>query len=153
VATRRLTACGTADPELAWERYERISLWPTWSPQISRVRADQPRIAAGVEGVVVAPGGLALPFTVSHVDREAHTWSWTVRLGPVAMALSHEVHPEPGGSGTSALMAGPGPLLLAYAPLAWVALRRLVAGQRRPGPLRWALLRTSRRRRRAAPPR
>lgn len=32
VATRRLSARGRAAPQLAWQRYEQIALWPTWSP-------------------------------------------------------------------------------------------------------------------------
>ena len=39
----------------------------------------------------------------------------------------YEVHAEPRGSGTVLVMEGPDPVLLGYAPLAWVALRRLVA--------------------------
>ncbi len=127
MATRRLGARGRAAPELAWERYEQIALWPTWSPQIRRVTADQPRIALGVTGVVGVPGGLGLPFTVTAVDAATRTWTWVVRLGPVVMTLNHEVHSEGPGSGTVLVMEGPDPVLLGYAPVAWVALRRLVA--------------------------
>ena len=127
MATRRLTARGGAAPELAWERYARIALWPTWSPQIRRVEADGERIAVGVRGTVRVPGGLEVPFTVTALDPSSRAWSWVVRLGPVAMTLHHEVHPDGNGSGTSLLMEGPGPVLLAYSAVAWVALRRLTA--------------------------
>lgn len=127
MATRRLQARGAATPADAWRRYEHIALWPTWSPQIRRVSADAPRIAVGVRGRVHLPGGLGLPFTVTAVDPVQHSWSWVVQLGPTALTLGHEVHAEEGGSGTSTVMEGPDPVLLAYAPLAWVALRLLVA--------------------------
>ena len=127
MATRRLRAHGAAHPDVAWERYDLIALWPTWSPQIRRVRADAPRIALGVRGTVGVPGGLGLPFTVTAVDPAARTWSWVVHLGPVVMTLNHEVHADGPGSGTLLVMEGPDPVLLAYAPIAWVALRRLVA--------------------------
>lgn len=127
MATRRLSARGAAVPERAWERYERIALWPTWSPQIRRVEADAERIALGVTGTVWTPVGLGLPFTVTGVDDAARTWSWVVRMGPVSMTLQHEVYADAAGSGTLLVLEGPDPVLLAYAPLAWIALRRLVA--------------------------
>lgn len=128
MATRRLRAHGAVDPAVAWERFDLIALWPTWSPQIRRVSADAPRIALGVGGSIGVPGGLQLPFTVTGVDPVARTWSWVVRLGPVAMTLNHEVHADGPGSGTVLVMEGPDAVLLGYAPLAWLALRRLVAG-------------------------
>lgn len=127
MGTRRLSARGRTAPDVAWERYERIALWPTWSPQIRRVTADEPRIGAGVHGRVGVPGGLELPFTITAVDAATRTWTWVVQLGPVTMTLNHEVHADACGSGTLLVMEGPGLVLLAYAPLAWVALRRLVA--------------------------
>ncbi|WP_375423237.1 SRPBCC family protein [uncultured Friedmanniella sp.] len=127
MAVRRLRARGQASPAVVWERYERIALWPTWSPQIWRVEADAPRIGAGVHGTVVVPGGLGLPFTVTAVDPAARSWTWVVRLGPVALTLTHAVQAAAVGSGTTLMMEGPGALLLGYAPVAGVALRRLVA--------------------------
>lgn len=127
MSTRRLTARGAASPELAWERYDRIALWPTWSPQISGVETDAERIAVGVRGTVRALGGLGVAFTVLAVDHAARRWSWAVRLGPVSMTLHHEVHADQDGSGTSMLMEGLAPVVLAYAPVAWFALRRLVS--------------------------
>ena len=127
MTTRRLSAVGTAEPAVAWERYAVIDAWPTWSPQIVGVETAAERIALGVSGRVHVVGGLRLPFAVTAHDEQARTWSWVVRLGPVAMTLNHEVHAEPRGSGTVLVMEGPDPVLLGYAPLAWVALRRLVA--------------------------
>jgi hypothetical protein len=127
VTTRRLSAAGSADPALAWQRYAELSAWPTWSPQIVGVESAAARIALGVGGRVHVLGGLRLPFTITAHDERARTWSWVVRLGPVAMTLNHEVHAHPRGSRTVLVMEGPDPVLLGYGPLAWVALRRLVA--------------------------
>jgi polyketide cyclase/dehydrase/lipid transport protein len=127
VTTRRLSAVGAAEPAVTWGRYAVIGAWPTWSPQIVGVETAAERIALGVSGRVHVVGGLRLPFAITAHDEQARTWSWVVRLGPVAMTLNHEVHAEPQGSGTVLVMEGPDPVLLGYAPLAWVALRRLVA--------------------------
>jgi hypothetical protein len=71
------------------------------------------------------PPGLA--FRVLAVDARARTWSWRVQLGPLALVLEHGVRePTHGGSETWLRMSGPMPLLLSYAPLAQLALRRLV---------------------------
>lgn len=127
MATHRLAAAGAADPSTAWQRYVEIAAWRTWAPHILRTDADAGQIAVGVTGRVHVLGGLRLPFTVTAVDPAARSWSWVVRLGPVALTLHHAVRAHPRGSATLLVMEGPQPVLLAYAPLAWVALRRLVA--------------------------
>ncbi len=124
---RRLEAHGPVDPATAWERYAEIAAWCTWSPQIRRVEADSARIAPGTTGVVHALGGLRVPFTVTTVEEAARTWSWVVRVGPVGLTLHHAVHPQDGGAGTVLVLEGPAVVLLGYAPVAWLALRRLVA--------------------------
>jgi len=72
-------------------------------------------------------GGLRVPFTITAVDPHERTWSWVARLGPVPLTLDHEVHAHRRGSSTALTMEGPAPVILGYAPLAWVALRRLVS--------------------------
>ena len=128
MAVRRLTAEGPAPVGLAWQRYAEIARWPEWSPQILRVEADAERIARGVTGTVHAFGGLRLGFTITDVDVVARRWSWLVRCGPVQMDLHHDVRAVPGGgSATGLVLQGPAAVVALYAPLAWVALRRLVA--------------------------
>lgn len=127
MATRRLEAIGTASPEVAWGRYLQIAAWPTWSPQISRVTASAERIGGGLTGRVYLPGGLGLPFTITAVNAQARSWSWVVRLGLVKLTMNHEVHAHTRGSVASLVMEGPDVVLLAYVPLAWVALHKLVA--------------------------
>jgi hypothetical protein len=127
IATHRLSAAGAADPALAWRRYVEIGAWPGWSPHIVGVDADADRIAPGVSGRVHVLGGLRVPFTVTAVDAQERTWSWVVRLGPVPLTLDHAVSTHRRGSSTMLTMEGPAPVVLGYVPLAWVALRRLVA--------------------------
>jgi hypothetical protein len=127
MATLRLRAAGPADPEMAWRRYVELGAWRTWAPHILGVDADAERLALGVRGRVHVLAGLRVPFTVTAVDLPDRTWSWVARLGPVALSLSHAVRAQGRGSATVLVMDGPALVLLGYAPLAWVALRRLVA--------------------------
>ncbi len=126
-STLTLHASGPVVPAEAWDRYLRMERWSQWAPQIRGVESGAALIAAGVTGRVRAPLGLAVPFRVTDVDVDARRWSWTVRVGPVSLALLHWVSAGPdGGSTTGLRMRGPLPLLAGYAPLAQVALSRLV---------------------------
>ncbi|GAA0320337.1 SRPBCC family protein [Kineococcus aurantiacus] len=112
-------ARGTRPAGQAWEDYARPARWPSWSPQVRRVRASAERIAPGVTGTVNF-----VPFTVTAVDEAAMTWSWRV----AGIDLQHAVRATPGGCLTT--FEGP----LPYLPFAWPALRRLVSGRRQePG--------------------
>jgi hypothetical protein len=152
-------ASGPIPVPTAWERYERVELWPRWAPQIRSVTTTgpttppttppaasatrSPRLAAGLTGRIVGPLGVWVEFTVLDVDREAHRWAWQVRRGPLALHLEHGVEPAAGGrtvrrpeditqpaasAGSRAwlVVSGPAPVVLGYAPAAWIALRRLV---------------------------
>src|SRR6478609_8369018 len=90
-----ITASGGADPAVAWARYEHLDLWSTWSPQIQEVIAATQRISPGLNGLVVGPLGVRVPFEVLTVDAEAMEWTWHVRLGPVHATLDHVVRPSP----------------------------------------------------------
>ncbi|HSK26424.1 MAG TPA: SRPBCC family protein [Jiangellales bacterium] len=130
--TITLEARGDASPDTVWERYAEPARWPGWSPQIRRVELDgrRDRLAPGLTGAVHSYGPVPVRFTVSAVDEDARTWSWTVSVGPVHLALDHSVAPDDrvDGRGTLTTLAahGPWPVLLAYAPLARLALGRLV---------------------------
>ncbi len=122
--TLTLRAAGTASPEVAWERYDNLDLWSTWSPQVQRVQAEHRRLRPGLEGAVVGPVGVRVPFVVTEVgDR---SWSWDVRPAGLRLTLHHLVLPHPGGSLTELVVRGPVPVVLGYAPLAQLALGRLV---------------------------
>lgn len=135
---RALAAVGPADPALAWERFADLTAWPEWSPQIRAVSSAEMRLRPGLTGVVHGWGGLEVPFTVESVDEAARRWVWSVRptragvalpgllqhLG--TMRLEHEVAPSGRGTLTTLIVTGAPPVVLAYAPVAEWALRRLV---------------------------
>ena len=118
---------GRATPAVAWGRYENLDLWATWSPQVQEVIAATRRLAPGLTGLVVGPLGVRLPFEVLTVDTAAMEWSWHVRFGFVHATLDHTVRPAPGGGCTSELVIdAPAYAVLAYRPVATLALRSLV---------------------------
>jgi hypothetical protein len=121
-----ITASGGADPAVAWARYENLELWSTWSPQIQEVIAATHRLSPGLNGLVVGPLGVRVPFEVLAVDPEAMEWSWHVRLGPVHARLDHVVRHAPGGCTTEVVIDAPAFAVVGYRPLAALALRRLV---------------------------
>jgi hypothetical protein len=121
-------ASGPVPPDEAWERYAVPALWPTWAPQISRVDATSARLTPGMTGVVHAPLGLRVPFEVLTVDEPGRRWSWRARAVGFTMELLHEVRERAdGGTDTRLEVSGPAPVVLAYLPLATLALTRLVA--------------------------
>ena len=129
-----LAASGPVPPALAWERYDRLCLWPTWSPHLGEVAADvpgeDPRLAPGLTGTVHAPlRAVSARFRVLGVDEAGMTWSWAVRKGPLQVRLTHGVEPGgPDGTGsrTWLVLRGPSPAIIGYAAPARYALHRLV---------------------------
>jgi hypothetical protein len=129
VAVTTISATGTIDPEVAWERYADLDRWATWAPQIRGVDAPSRRLAPGLRGVVRGLGGLVrVPFEVLDVDEQARTWSWRVSVGPVRLRLEHGVEARAGRPGTRTWLRthGPAPVVWAYTPVAFVALQALV---------------------------
>lgn len=131
MATLRLQAHGNAPVTLAWERYADPALWSSWAPQIQRVDTDLERLGPGGTGTVRAGllprPTIGVPFRVLEVDEQARSWAWEVHLGPLRLHLEHDVTARGDGSATSLRVHGPLPVILAYAPVARVALSRLVA--------------------------
>ena len=131
VADLTLRAHGPASVATAWERYADPALWSTWAPQIQAVDTHMERLTPGGSGAVragVTPRPtLGIPFTVLDVDEAARQWSWRARIGPVTLRLEHGVTPHHRGASTWLRVHGPLPVVLGYAPVAWLALCRLVA--------------------------
>ena len=131
MASVTLRARGPVDPATAWERYADPRLWSTWAPQIQRVSTDVERLVAGATGTVHA--GLTswptvpVAFEVLALDETARTWAWRAYLGPVSLRLEHGVTAYGHGSATWLRVHGPLPMVAAYAPVARLALTRLVA--------------------------
>ena len=127
MTTLTLHATGPQAPAEAWERYAVPARWPEWAPQITGVELPVARLTAAVRGRVRGPLGVALPFVVETVGETARRWSWTVSLGPVELHLLHWVSEGPdSGSTTGLRVTGPAPLVVGYAPLAHLAIGRLV---------------------------
>jgi len=131
MAALTLHAHGVAPVTLAWERYADPALWATWAPQIQRVETDMERLVADGSGTVhaglLAWPTLGVPFRVLEVDEAAMEWSWRAHLGPLSLRLEHGVTGHPTGSSTWLRVHGPLPVILGYAPVARIALARLVA--------------------------
>jgi Polyketide cyclase / dehydrase and lipid transport len=127
VTTLTLHATGPVDPAEAWERYAVPVRWPEWSPQITGVDLAADRLVAGASGRVRGPLGVTVPFEVEAVDEVTRRWAWRVHVGPVQVHLLHWVSPAPDGGATTGLrLRGPAPVVMGYAPLALLAIRRLV---------------------------
>ena len=128
----RIEATGPRPVDDAWEQYTRTAAWPEWAPQIRGVRGVTGRIAPGDRGVVHGPFPVRVPFTIVSVDPSARRWTWRVGVGPLAVVLDHGVDAAragtTGGSTAWADVHAPRLLVRAYAPLARLALRRLVGG-------------------------
>jgi hypothetical protein len=134
MTTLYLAATGPRDAEEVWERYARPALWSTWAPQVRRVEVDTERLVGGESGRVHGPLWLSAEFEVDSWDEEAQRWSWTVRpraalLPAVPMPrlhLCHGVRATGAGTLTWLRLDGPLPLVTPYAPVARLALHRLV---------------------------
>lgn len=123
----RVEVVGPASVDEVWRRYTTPGLWADWAPQIRGVDHRPGRIVAGGEGVVRGPLGLRVPFVVEVVDDETMRWVWTPGVGPVRVRMRHGVDPERRGSSAWVEIAAPRLLALPYAPVARLALHRLVA--------------------------
>jgi hypothetical protein len=134
--TMTVTAAGPCPPDEAWDRYVRPRRWPEWSPQIRAVEYPGERLTAGTSGVVRGPGRVPVRFRILSVDESdpaRRRWTWSVRAAGVVLRLDHLVEPrtgaggeQPRGSRTTLTVHGWAPVVVAYLPLAWLALRRLV---------------------------
>ena len=118
-------AAGPAGAPDVWEAYADPQRWPQWAPHIRRVEAIG-RLRPGLEGKVWSVVPAPMSFAVTDVDAKRRRWSWTAALGPLRMRFEHGVDTLAGGSGTWMTMHGPLPVLMIYAPLARIALHRLV---------------------------
>lgn len=134
MTTLYLAATGPRAADEVWERYARPALWSTWSLQVRRVEVDVERLAAGVSGRVVGPLGVSADFEVDSWDEEARHWTWTARPRAAllpgvplpSVRLGHGVRATEAGTLTWLRLTGPPPLVVPYAPVARLALHRLV---------------------------
>jgi hypothetical protein len=89
-------------------------------------RAVQP----GDRGDVLGPVGIRVPFQVTDVDDAGRRWTWRIRVGALTLQGDHGVDAD-GDRGCCAWMRlrGPLPVVVGYAPLAHLALARLVRAE------------------------
>lgn len=128
MASFTIRARGPRSPQEAWERYARPALWSTWSPQIRRVEVDTERLSAGITGRVLGPMGVSADFTVASFDDRGRRWTWSVTPRPLGpnIQMTHGVDSRGDGSETWLELTGPLLVVLGYAPVARLALHRLV---------------------------
>lgn len=129
----RLDATGRLHPEAVWSRYTEPARWPTWAPHLREVDYPLQVVEPGTSGRVTTVGGLVAVFRVDSVDHEARTWSWSVRTGPLRLALDHGVEEhgdddrgDGGGSRAWLVTRALWPVAAGYAPVARWSLQRLV---------------------------
>lgn len=95
----------------------------------ARAVEAEAELRVGMRGRVMPVMGPGVGFVVDAVDHRARTWRWRVRVGPVGMRLWHTVRAgTPIGTEAEVRIDGTAPLVIACAPLARRALRRLVDG-------------------------
>ncbi len=125
-----VSASGAADPDAVWDRYIHPARWPEWSPQIVSVDYPDAAIGVGGAGTVHGPCGVAVSFEILAIDNEKRYWSWRVKIVGISLTLDHDVravHTEKAaGTVTTLAINGPAPLVVGYAPIARLALGRLV---------------------------
>lgn len=97
------------------------------NPQIRGVETSADRLRAGVTGRVQASVGIGVAFVVTDVDPGRHTWSWLVHVAGRWFTLHHGLMAVAMGTRATLAIEGPAALVLPYAPVARLALRRLVA--------------------------
>lgn len=135
-----VSAAGPASVQMVWDRYVTPEIWPGWAPHIQAVSYPYPTLAPGTVGELRGPAGARLDFRIDAVDEMARRWSWTVsRRWPAPtvglraqVRMDHGVQGESrqgsvGGSRAWVRMHLPAPVALLYAPLARIALSRLVS--------------------------
>ena len=104
-----------------WEAYAEPARWHEWAPQIRAVRPLE-RIRPGLRGEVEGLLGVRVRFEVTVVDEAARCWTWRVHVGLATLTIAHEV----ADGRTALVLDGPRPVIVVYAPVARLALSRLV---------------------------
>lgn len=121
-------AHGPSRPDDVWRRFTTPGTWHTWAHLIQGVECSDDVLAEGSTGTVHGPGGVPVGFTVTAIDADLRSWSWTVGVRFAEVAMDHFVLPAPGG-GARAVLRVPGrssAVLQPYRLPATRALRRLV---------------------------
>lgn len=130
-----VSATGPASEATVWARYVQPQLWPSWAPHIHAVDYPHALLAPDTRGQLLGPAGVRLDFSIDAVDELSRFWSWTVsRRLPTStvgfraqVRMDHGVERGAAGSRAWVRMHLLAPVALLYAPIARVALTRLVS--------------------------
>ena len=66
-----------APARVVWRLIAEFELWPSWGPTVNDVITEASVVAPGVQGLVVTPVGVSLPFVITRVEPGA-SWYWRV---------------------------------------------------------------------------
>jgi hypothetical protein len=121
-----LAATGPTPVDEVWGRYSTPDRWVEWAPQIRSVSCSGP-LVPGMSGTVHGPWPMRIPFEIRSVDATARVWSWRVGVGPLGVVMDHGVEASGSGARAWVRLHAPTPLVAPYAPVARLALRRLVS--------------------------
>ena len=128
----RLSATGPASPDEVWYRYTRPALWPTWSPHLREVDYPDAVMHPGHDRPGHRGGRRRRGVPHRRGRPQVRTWSWSVRSGPLRVSLRPRRRPGGPASGSVAgstawlVTHALWPVAVGYAPLARLALDRLV---------------------------
>lgn len=67
----------TAPARVVWRLIAEFELWPSWGPTVKDVITKARVVSSGVQGRVVTPVGVSLPFIITQVEPGV-SWSWRV---------------------------------------------------------------------------
>lgn len=132
----QLRSIGPASITTAWQRYVRPSQWPSWAFQIRAVHIhpvgplrsdDAICLGTGMTGSVQSFGPIRIPFEITQVDPAAYRWQWVVQILGQRVHMTHRLDVMESGTRTELDIKGPAVIVAAYAPVARVALRRLLS--------------------------
>lgn len=85
-----------------------------------------PTIAAGGCGTVHGLCGVGVAFEIVAIDHDKRCWSWRATVAGITLILGHDVLTHGSGGRATLDISGPAPVVIGYAPIARVALGRLV---------------------------
>lgn len=129
--TLTISATGDASPDEAWRGFAFPTQWSSWAPQIQSVEGLSSPIKPGDRGIVRGPAGAHVSVHITAVQHDQRSWSWQVRTPIGLVRMDHRVTPRGDGARASTTVHVPCAVAACYAPIAWVAMRRLVTRRRR----------------------
>lgn len=102
----------------AWDLLVDTERWPEWGPSVTEVDCPLGEIRQGTEGRLRLPGGVWVPFAVTHLQPRRR-WAWRVFGLP---ATGHRVDPLDDGCRVAFEVP---PLAAGYVPVCRRALDRI----------------------------